>query len=117
MTTQTASPPVPKPILKVRVGRSRSFVDGAYVYLIVSPQFQKLGYSGNPEKRRDELQEQLGWDVPLILARARIFHTRGEAFGYENRLHKKYEQWRIPPPKNVRRNSREYYSPEVEIQL
>ena len=107
-----------KPLLRVKVGGTRSFFDACYVYVIVLPgQFQKLGHSENPVKRRDELQEELGGDGLLIVTQIQAFHNRGEAAVYENRLHKRYTPHRIKPPVYARPGSREYYSPDAEILL
>jgi hypothetical protein len=107
-----------KPIVKVRVGGRRSFSEGCYVYLMELPaRFKKIGSSVNPLKRRNELQEELGEDAPIIVAQARIFHTRGEAMGYENVLHKTYAHQRIIPPPSARSRSTEYYSPQADIHL
>lgn len=85
-----------KPILKVRVGSGpRDYRRGCWVYLMSIPgQFAKIGHSANPLKRRDDLQEELGGEE-ILVAQARFFETRGEAWSYENALHQQFANHRI----------------------
>ena len=106
-----------KPVLKVAVGGpTYSRPELCYTYLIELPGvFQRIGNSENPGKLKEQLELDFG--APLILAQVRAFRDRGAATYYESKLHSKYAPHRIHPSPYAKAGSKNFYSPNVEIQL